>query len=108
MKTPMYQQEILLMTNTSFSKRLCILKGHPEEHAPYVVAEQMEEACWDGSLHHLLPGIIENSCNSKKLFLWQMKHKDACLELELGEYPREIHPYYSIEIHHILSLSIYN
>jgi hypothetical protein len=95
MNTDILQQEILLLTGTTFSQRqLC--ENDPNKDRGYLSEiEKLEEACWAGLLDELLPEIITN----KKLCLWQIGDTEFSLQIELSEYPsREkpfsINPYY--------------
>lgn len=102
------QQEILLMTNTSFSHQQWCQKGQVQKQLPYAIADKLEEACWSGALREMLPGILDDQANDNKLFLWQIKLNESCLEIELGEYPAEIEFYYSINPQCFMKLKSYN
>jgi hypothetical protein len=98
MNTDILQQEILLLTGTTFSQReLC--ENDPNKDRGYLSeTEKLEEACWAGLLDELLPEIITN----KKLCLWQIGDSEFSLQIELSEYPsREkrfsINPYYFLK-----------
>ena len=97
------QQEILLMSNTSFCENQLCSKDATDEQKAYSVIEQLEDACWSGLLYDMFPGIIEKSAKGKKLFLWQVLHNNGCLEMELGEYPQEIEDFYSINSYKFLA-----
>ena len=47
--------------------------------------EQLEEACWNGLLNELLPGIIVKSSTGKNLLLWQIIQYRSFLEIDLCE-----------------------
>ncbi|HEY6975401.1 MAG TPA: hypothetical protein VH396_03870 [Chitinophagaceae bacterium] len=108
MKTTTTQQEILLMTNATFSQRqLC--KRDVSEHDKYLSrTEQLEDACWNGLLDEMLPEIIEKSTTGKKLHLRQIKHARCFLEIELCEYPNTIEKESSIDPYVFLSTTLYN
>lgn len=86
MKTKPVNQEILLMTTTTFSHREWCEKD-PRNNKPSTPNEQLEEACWNGLLDEMLPGIIARSNSGKKLSLWQITHFSSFLDLELSEAP---------------------
>jgi hypothetical protein len=95
MNTDILQQEILLLTGTTFSqKQLCEID--PEDDSNYLPeSEKLEKACWTGLLDELLPEIITN----KKLRIWQIGDTESSLQIELAEYPSRqrqfsINPYY--------------
>ncbi|WP_153798304.1 hypothetical protein [Foetidibacter luteolus] len=90
------QQEILLMTDTSYSQQQWCKNPPAGKKQSHAIADKLEEACWNGLLKEMLPGILDENANASKLFLWQMKLNECCLEIELGEYPAEIEFFYSI------------
>ena len=87
------QQEILLITGTKFSSRQCwqSINGHSRSDSE---AEQLQDACWNGLLNEMLPEICDTN---KDVFLWQIRENKCGLEIELGELPSEVDPYYSID-----------
>jgi hypothetical protein len=96
MKTDSTQQEVLLLTGTTFSKREWSEKLSGKNNN-LTEKEQLEEACWNGMLPEILPEIYLHMENNKKLFLWQIKEGDSFIELDLGEVPGEIDDYFSID-----------
>jgi hypothetical protein len=72
MKTNSTQQEILLITGTSFSSRQCYQKDDEANENNLTEKEQLEEACWNGLLQYLLPEIYLQA-DDKKIYLWQIK-----------------------------------
>ena len=95
MNTDIFQQEILLLTGTSFSqKQLCGRDGK-NDNKDLSESEKLEKAAWDGLFDELLPEIITN----KKLHIWQIWETDFSLQIELSAYPSKenelsINPYY--------------
>lgn len=85
MKEHTVQQEILLVTNTTFSKRqLCEMK--PDNDKRHLSnTEQLEKACWDGLLDELLPEIMERSTSGKSLFMFHIRNAKACLQIAMSE-----------------------
>src|SRR5262245_34767919 len=95
MNTNILQQEILLLTGTTFSQRQLCENDTMDGARNLSESEKLEKACWSGLLDELLPEIITN----KKLFLWQIGDSEFSLQIELSEYPSEekqssINPYY--------------
>ena len=95
MKTDILQQEILLLTGTTFSQRQLHENDPKNDRNNLSESEKLEEACWTGLLDELLPEVITN----KKLSLWQIDDSEFSLQIELSEYPSEekqfsINPYY--------------
>ncbi len=85
------QQEILLMTGTSFSSRQCWQKNEQEHLSE---SEQLQEACCNGLLPEMLPEIC---VANKKIFLWQINENKSCIEIELGKFPEIKEKYFSID-----------
>ena len=107
MKTNSTQQEILLMTGTSFSTRQWCQKDDTKQ-TNYSEIEKLEDACWNGLLQEMLPEICEQKDKTKKLFLWQVKEGKSFIELELGETPEAVEKEFSIDPYsflHFQSLS---
>jgi hypothetical protein len=88
------QQEILLMTGTNFTSRQCWQKNNCEKENSYSEADQLQDACWNGLLKEMLPEICEAN---KKIYLWQIRENKSCLDIELGELPSPLEPYFSID-----------
>jgi hypothetical protein len=107
MKTNYAQQEILLMTGTTFSARQCCEKDPGRQNNP-TEKEQLEEACWNGLLQAMMPEIYGHSNGNKELFLWEIKKANSFIELELGELPEQKDAHFSIDPYaftHLHSLS---
>ena len=95
MNTDIIQQEILLLTGTTFSQRQLCENDAKDDSNHLSESEKLEEACWTGLLDELLPEIITN----KKLYIWQIGDTEFSLQIELSEYPSKqkqfsINPYY--------------
>jgi hypothetical protein len=90
-------QEVLLMTNTSFSKRLlCEIKTQNRNNH-HSSAHQLEAACWNGLLTEMLPEIVPASSPDKKLFLWGIEMKRSYLRIFMGIRPLTIRNDFSID-----------
>jgi hypothetical protein len=103
MKTNSTQQEILLITGTSFSSRQCYQKEDEANENQLTEKQQLEEACWNGLLEYLLPEIYLHA-DDKKLYLWQIKEAASFIEIELGEQPEEKENYFSIDPYSFLPM----
>ena len=60
MNTNILQQEILLLTGTTFSQRQLSENDAKDERSHLSASEKLEEACWTGLLDELLPEIVTN------------------------------------------------
>ena len=107
MVTNSTQQEILLMTGTSFAERQWADKIDSGEGRTNQ-EEQLEEACWNGLLPELLPEIFFEHPNAKKLYLWKIRQAKSFLEIELGETPVTIDRHFSLDPDYFLSVQSYN
>ena len=90
-------QEVLLMTNTSFSKRLLCEINTSKRNNHHSSAHQLEAACWNGLLTEMLPEIIPASSPDKKLFLWSIEMKRSYLRIFMGIRPVTIRSEFSID-----------
>lgn len=102
------QQEILLMTGSTFFQHQLCEKNESDSNKHLSYKEQLEEACWNGMLDELLPGIVEKSVEGKTLLLWQIRHCNAFLEIDLMETPMEADPFYSVDPYLFLQASYNN
>ncbi|PWT75445.1 MAG: hypothetical protein C5B59_09000 [Bacteroidetes bacterium] len=93
MKTKSTQQEILLNTRASFSKRRWSEKN-PEDATPMSEREQLEKACWNGVFWEMVPEILSDS--RKSMYLWQINELNSFIQLDLSEYPTPKENYYSL------------
>ena len=96
MKTNSIQQEVLLMTGTSFSSRLWCDKDDTTNQKNISSEERLKEACWNGLITEMLPEICKPFTGEKKIFLWQVKEGHSFIELDLAEEPGETDKYFSI------------
>ena len=108
METNSIQQEILLMTGTTFSQMPWSKKDDADNTSHLTDKEQLEEACWNGLLHDMLPEICEYAVDGKKLYLWQVREAASFLEIEMGEIPAEKESYFSIDPYSFMPAKSYN
>ena len=95
MKTISTQQEVLVITGTSFSRRQWSEKNDPtnsqnSEH------EALEQACWNGLIKELLPELFEKDKNGAVLFLWQICEAESFIELEFSTSPSAYEKIFSV------------
>jgi len=105
MKTNSTQQEILLLTGTTFSKREWSEKTDNKKNN-FTEKEQLEEACWNGLLPEILPEIYVHPEGNKKLFLWHIKQGKSFIDLELGDIPEETDKEFSIDPYSFLHFQL--
>ena len=106
MKTISTQQEILVITGTSFSRRQWSEKNNSDPFNSEI--EELEKACWNGLIKELLPEIFDRNEDGEELFLWKICEADAFLELDLSEYPGSLEKIFSVNPHSFLPEKNYN
>lgn len=107
MKNNSTQQEVLLMTGTSFSERQYRERETPDGSKSFSGKEKLIEACWDGLLKEMLPEIFLFN-NSAELYLWQVREANQHFMLEMGNYPTWIDENLSIDPYRFMNVQEYN
>jgi hypothetical protein len=96
MGTRSAQQEILLVKGNSFTARQYHFKN--ENGKTSSPSEQLEEACWNGLIHELIPELSEHAGEDKTMYLWKVKESNSFLELDLSEQlPETKDNYFSLD-----------
>lgn len=106
MKTNSTQQEILLLTGTSFSSREFCDTGDGFNYNHLTEKEKLVVACWNGVLPELLPEIFEKRTVNKKLYLWEIREASSFIELEMGEIYLALEKQFSIDPYSFISMQI--
>jgi len=106
MKANSTQMEIIILTGTSFSASRFSDKNEAASKPGRTEKEILTEACWNGLLPALLPEIVEQIPEGKKMYLWEIKEADAFIELELGELQEDKEKYFSINPYSFLELQL--
>ena len=106
METNSTQQEILLVTGTSFSSREFCETSDGLNYNHLTEKEKLEVACWNGLLPEMLPEIFEQHSVNKKLYLWEIREGSLFIELKLGEIYLELEKQFSIDPYSFLPLQI--
>ena len=101
------QQEILLMINSSLSKRSFCEINSSEKCKQFSNLEKLEDACWNGMLNEFLPGLIEK-VEGKTLFLWDIHNAKNFLHIDLCDHPNSIEKVFSIDPYIFLDEIQYN
>ena len=78
--TPLLR-EVLVMTNTSFSKRFCAMHSKDNMYAN-PTKEQWEAVCSNGSL---LPELLGNTIKCEKTLQWQVDIRNRVIKICGGE-----------------------
>src|SRR6266850_8018225 len=104
MKRNNTQQEVLLITGTTFSSREWCEKDASSNSNQLSEKQRLEEACWSGLLQEMLPEIFTTEERKKILYLWQILEGSSFIELQLGEFPTAKNKYFSINPYSFLPL----
>lgn len=104
MKTIFTQQEILLVTGTTFSSREFTATSDGITYNHLTEKEKLEVACWNGLLPEMLPEIFDLHSIDKKLYLWEIREGSSFIELQLGEIHLELEKDFSIDPYSFLPL----
>lgn len=99
------QQEVLVMTNTSFAAREWCSNDQREEAQFFSQKEQFKQACWNGLMPEMLPECFDPA---KSLQLWEMNEADSFIELEYGEFLAKKEKKYSVNPYLFLPEQDYN
>jgi len=108
MKATSTQQEILLMTGTSFANRQSEDKSGNDKSKNLSQRERLEEACWNGLLKEMLPEVFKEVDKEKELYLWHIKEASSFIELELAEFPEEKDSHLSLDPYVFLPVQFYS
>jgi hypothetical protein len=106
MKTNFTQQEILLVTGTTFSSREFAETSDGLNYNHLSEKEKLEVACWNGLLKEMLPEVFAQNPVDEKLYLWEIRETDSFIELELGEKYVEFEKEFSLDPYSFLPLRI--
>lgn len=87
METNSTQQEILLITGTSFAAGQWADNDETGNADPLDEKEKLEIACWNGLLSKMLPELCPQPGSAKQLYLWKILEGSSFLELDLGDCP---------------------
>ena len=108
MTTNITQQEVLLMSKSSFALR----EYCENDSAPGLNNERQndkfKEACWNGLVKELMPEIFYTDDKNAKLFLWQVREANHFFALEMSEYPLDVDKYLSIDPYRFMQVKGFN
>lgn len=108
METIFTQQEILLVTGTSFSLREFCETSDGLNYNHLSEKEKLEVACWNGLLPEMLPEIFNKLSLKKPLYLWEIREATSFIELELGEQYIEFEKQFSLDPYSFLPTQIFS
>jgi hypothetical protein len=106
MKPNTINQEVLLFTGTSFSKRQLCERDLTTAKEPADPSAALQKACWSGMLFEMLPGLLENS--AAKTFVWEVIPAETFIRVKAGTVYGSIENKTSIDPHFFLSAKNFN
>ena len=101
------QQEILLMTHSSLSKRNLCESNNLELNKLFSNVERLEQACWNGMLEDFLPGLVVKA-EGRTLFIWEIHNANSFLHIDLCDQPVSANKEFSIDPYIFLNHIDYN
>jgi|tagenome__1003787_1003787.scaffolds.fasta_scaffold16038769_1 hypothetical protein len=104
---PAIQQEILLMTNTTFFQKQCIEKNSLKS-VDFSSIDQLEDICWGMLLNKMFPEIMSKTMKGKALNLWQIWNSENSLQIQLCETPLQKINQFSIDGYNFLPMMYYS
>ena len=108
MKKYATQQEVLLMTGTSFSSRQYNERETPDNSKFLSGNEKLMEACWNGLLNEMLPELFLLNTSAEKIYLWQVRESKQFFMLEMGDYPAGVDASLSIDPYRFMEVQEYS
>ena len=96
MYTNSTNQEILLLSNSSFFQRDWCELNLPANAKKLSQKEQLIQLCWNGMLKEMIPEICETAAGQKPLTLWDINDSGNLLDLRLGDFRNEMNDEFSI------------
>lgn len=108
MKNKSTNQEILLMSNTSFFKREWSELNSNKNDKLLSQKEKLIHLCWNGMLKEIIPEIIEHGNDKKALTLWEINQSGNMLDLRYGDIDEEMNDEWSVNPYVFLTFSIPN
>jgi hypothetical protein len=104
MKNNSTNQEILLLSNTSFFKRDWVELNANKTDKHLSQKEQLILLCWNGMLKEMIPEILQTEPGKKPLTLWEINESGNMLDLRYGDFNQfeddewSINPYIFTEL----------
>jgi len=107
MKQKTFQQEVLVLTQTSFAQKAFIDDNRcDKKNCP---VEELEKGFWNGLLNEMLPELMPPMPGPRsELFIWQITVGETSLLIDMAETPDIIEDSCSINPRCFLSISKMN
>ena len=108
MKNTSTNQEILLLSNSSYFKRDWVELRDNENDKQLSQKEQLIQLCWNGMLKEMIPEILQTEPGKKPLTLWEINESGNMLDLRYGDIDEEMNDEWSINPYVYLTFAIAN
>jgi len=100
MKQQQNHQELLVFRTTSLSRKVLCETNNNDKNENNSLAEQLEQACWNGLLNEMFPEIIGSGLTpNPKMFIWGIYTGSSYLLINLADAPAQIDAALSIDPH---------
>lgn len=96
MKNISTNQEILLLSNSSYFKRDWVELTGSKKDKQLSQKEQLIMLCWNGMLKEMIPEIFQMKAGKKPLTLWEINESGNMLDLRFGDMDEEMNDEWSI------------
>jgi hypothetical protein len=107
MKKNSTNQEILLLSNSSYFKRDWVeLENKNDKQLSQ--KEILIRLCWNGMLKEMIPEILQTEPGKKPLTLWEINQSGNMLDLRFGDIDEEMNDEWSINPYVYLTFAIAN
>lgn len=101
------QQEILIVTGTSFSSYQCTIKLENNNRI-CTETEHLQEACWNGQLPRMLPEICSWAFENKELYVWRVQENKSTIEIDIADAPGSMEKDLSIDPTSFMQVKLMN
>jgi hypothetical protein len=108
MKNTSTNQEILLLSNSSYFKRDWVQLNDNKNDKKLSQKEQLILLCWNGMLKEMIPEILQTEPGRKPLTLWEINESGNMLDLRYGDFNQFIDDEWSINPYVFTQLAIPN
>lgn len=101
-------QEILLLSNSSYFKRDWVELTGNKSYKQLSQKEQLIQLCWNGMLNEMIPEIMKKGKERKPLTLWEINESGNMLDMRYGDFDQQINDEWSINPYVYLTFAIAN
>jgi hypothetical protein len=108
MKNTSTNQEILLLSNSSFFKRDWVELTDNKNDKQLSQKELLIQLCWNGMLKEMIPEILQTEPGKKPLTLWEINESGNMLDLRYGDFNQFVDDEWSINPYIFTELSCRN